>query len=753
MSLENASNKNKKAWNREACIALYCDLQFALFPLGFKAKDELNTEKIPFIKSWQRIKFNELLQRAGKGFHAGRSYSLGNAYGVVLPADIVILDTDPRNYPEGVSDQLERFLAYIGIEKLPPTFTVKTGGVKPGRHYYFRIPSGIVVKTKLQDFPGIDVKRIGGLVVGAGSKNTVTGNYYEVVDDSQIADIPEELLTELRTVDVTRHGNDVEYADEHTQKRFKNFLLNEAAPAISGAGGNATTLQVAFTGRDWGLPEQLTFDLMWEHYNQRCQPVWDQIDMRIIVQNAYKYARKAQGQDNPQTDFADIPAITPDPKEPPTVSPYPKMPPWDIEKKTRTKKPTINNAIKCLTSKFLDEQPNPLYSMFRFNLFSKQVEFVRPAPWHTNEDDKPKNLSDSDIIRLLGYLIRNQRVEFSKETLWIAAYDVARFMAYHPIRDELRALEWDGVARLDYLYSKYCGAEDSLYVRDVSRCTLLSAVKRIFEPGCQQDHVPILEGPQSLGKSSFVRILAGEWYCDFHIDPKNKDTVQLMMDSWIIEASEMAMLTGQRGGDMQSLKAFITRPVDKVRLPYERAVVTLPRQCIFIGTYNVNPDEEGGYFQDATGNRRYWPVVCTKIDTKLLAQDRNQLLAEAYARYMLGEEIYMTDPEVLELARQEQTKRQVTDVWDDAVATWLQERTINDLLPADLTTTIIAEEAIGITVSQMKKQEQMRIAGAMRKAGYISVQRRENGRRKRVWVRKDDPLLDYSEEMFEELGI
>lgn len=211
-----------------------------------------------------------------------------------------------------------------------------------------------------------------------------------------------------------------------------------------------------------------------------------------------------------------------------------------------------------------------------------------------------------------------------------AAVDIAaQENHFHPIRDMLSALKWDGVPRLDRLFVDYLGAEDNEYHRESARLMCTGAVTRVFEPGHKFDFVVILEGAQGLGKSSFIRTLALHWFNELTGDPGDtKGMVELMQGSWILEMGELASMGRAEVNDM---KAFVTRQVDKVRLSYDRRAREYPRQCIFMGSTN-----EKEYLRDTSGGRRWWPIQCNlkgMIDNHRLAREVLQIWAEAVSHY------------------------------------------------------------------------------------------------------------------------
>ncbi len=200
--------------------------------------------------------------------------------------------------------------------------------------------------------------------------------------------------------------------------------------------------------------------------------------------------------------------------------------------------------------------------------------------------------------------------------------------AFHPVREYLDGLKWDGVDRVERLFIDYLGAADTAYHRAAARMMLVAAVCRVFEPGHKFDFAVILEGVQGKRKSTFIRKLGRQWYAeldgDFH---DAKQMIELMQGAWILEIPE---LTGFSKADVRAIKAFMSRQSDRARLAYARRAGSFPRQCIFIGSTN---DRE--YLKDDTGGRRFWPIACEveEIDTETLERLVDQIWAEAFAIY------------------------------------------------------------------------------------------------------------------------
>jgi predicted P-loop ATPase len=252
-----------------------------------------------------------------------------------------------------------------------------------------------------------------------------------------------------------------------------------------------------------------------------------------------------------------------------------------------------------------------------------------------------------------------------------AVQTAARHNAYHPVREYLEGLAWDGTPRIDTWLIVYFTAEDTPYVRAVAPRWLISAVARIYRPGCQADHAPIFEGPQGRLKSSALRTLAvhDAWFADRLSRVGTKDAHQELAGAWIVELAEMDALNKATAS---AKKAFLTERSDRYRPPYGRHVIDRPRQNVFAGT--INPPV-GGYLTDSTGNRRYWPVACLgKIDRDGLERDRDQIWAEAVARFKASAPWHLETMSLEALAAAEQDTRYIVDPWEKPIRKWLGDR-------------------------------------------------------------------------------
>lgn len=269
-----------------------------------------------------------------------------------------------------------------------------------------------------------------------------------------------------------------------------------------------------------------------------------------------------------------------------------------------------------------------------YNEFKSMVDVTGDLPW---KQVKP-GWGDTDISCAKLYFERVYGIwsptKFKDALLAVVSAE----RLYHPIKEYFETLEWDGTERLDTLLIDYLGAEDTQYVRSVTRKTLTAAVARVYEPGIKFDSILVLNGPQGIGKSTLFALLGKQWYSDSLSisDMKDKTAAEKLQGYWILELGELA---GIKKVDVETVKSFVTRTDDKFRQSYGVAVESHPRSCIIVGSTN----SEGGFLRDITGNRRFWPVHVTGSGKHhpWELQDVDQIWAEAIERYRAGEELYL----------------------------------------------------------------------------------------------------------------
>jgi len=331
-------------------------------------------------------------------------------------------------------------------------------------------------------------------------------------------------------------------------------------------------------------------------------------------------------------------------------------------------------------------------------------------------DFVPHAVKDTDLDELQEYLQLAGLATLASGAVRQGVDLRAEKCKFHPVRDYLGALQWDGARRLPTFLAAYFGAELTPYTSAVGEMFLIAMVARIFKPGCQCDYMLVLEGRQGDLKSTACRILGGDYFSDHMPDlSEGKDVSQHLRDKWLLEVSEMHAM-GR--AEASQLKAFLTRQVEIYRPSYGRAQnVHEPRQCVFIGTTN-----KAAYLRDETGGRRFWPVVTTTIDVKALARDRDQLFAEAVHRFRTGAPWWPDKQFELEHIRPRQDDRFEADPWETPIEQYLNEA------DRDRVTISMVANALGIETKKLGTADQRRIIATLERLHWHRGNRTTDGR-------------------------
>lgn len=317
-------------------------------------------------------------------------------------------------------------------------------------------------------------------------------------------------------------------------------------------------------------------------------------------------------------------------------------------------------------------QNDPKLKNIMFNQQLDGMEIKGDVPWQ----HPSKYWRDADDAQLISY-VDSHYGTFSQRNYQIAVTKVTDDRSYHPIREFLDALPaWDGIPRVDTLLIDYLGADNNDYIRAVTCKTLCVAVRRVQEPGVKFDTMPVLNGPQGIGKSTLIAKLAGEWFSDsLNLDDtKDKPAAEKLQGYWILEIGELA---GLRKAEVETLRSFLSRQNDIYRAAFGKRATPHPRQCIFFGTTNA----ESGYLRDTTGNRRFWPVKTpgggTKHSWDITADDVQQIWAEVLEYVKAREKLHLA-PKIEPLAKEEQREALESDEREGLVREYL-----DTLLPED----------------------------------------------------------------------
>ena len=299
-----------------------------------------------------------------------------------------------------------------------------------------------------------------------------------------------------------------------------------------------------------------------------------------------------------------------------------------------TEKGGVRNSIKnCLTV----FQHDPLLSgAIAYNLLTDRTDIVKPIGY----DRSPgTSMTDTDMKYIRLYLEENYNLTSEKKIMDAADLD-AHQNSYHPVRDFLNSLTWDGTERIRYCLHHFLGAEADEYTFQALRLFLLGAIHRAFRPGCKFEGMLCLVGGQGAGKSTFFRLLAGkdEWFSDDLRKLDDDNVYRKLQGHWIIEMSEMIATANAKS--IEEIKSFLSRQKEVYKIPYETHPADRLRQCVFGGTSNAMDFLP----LDRSGNRRFLPVqVCPEQAEVHILEDEaasraylQQVWAEAMTIYRAG---------------------------------------------------------------------------------------------------------------------
>jgi putative DNA primase/helicase len=332
----------------------------------------------------------------------------------------------------------------------------------------------------------------------------------------------------------------------------------------------------------------------------------------------------------------------------------------------------------------------------------------------TRQDGEP--VQDHLESECAIWLDRVYGVTIGSKTAGEAMATVSRRHSYHPVREYLSGLVWDGVPRVGRWVATYLGCAQGRLAEHLGSLWMVQAVARAFQPGCQAKTMLILAGQQDAGKSKALAALCGqEWFSRTRLDLHSKDAFQALEGTWIQEIQE---LDGFRGGDANRVKAFVSGEVDKFRPAYGRNMRRHKRDCVFAGTTN-----ERVFLEDPTGSCRFWPIqVASSIDAEAIARDRDQLWAEAVRLYRDGVEWWL-DKRAADALRAHNEQYQDDPSWMELVAAALEgEETV---------TAAQVFERIGVPVTQQSKSRQRELADVLSRLGWVPCRVRVAGQKLR----------------------
>jgi hypothetical protein len=633
------------------------------------------------------------------------------------PSGIWVLDVDGAKG--------EKSLAELEAKhgKLPDTIVSLTG--KGGRHLLFRY-RGEPIRNRVGDIgAGLDVRSSGGYIIVPPSRHPDTGKQYQWADGLQpdaIADAPAWLI------DLACGKN----RNQRERQSDQRAIGGGAAPSGKPGGAWAekalenecrNVAQATKGGRNDRL-NTAAFNLG--------QLVGSEELERGRVERALMSAALACGlidDDGESAVLATIKSGLDDGELKPRHRPSPEpkasasktgsaggasakreeVPAGDWYERALTG--TKGQVLGILANAMLALREDPAWEgVLAYDEMQATALLCKPVPRFGQLPERgtyPRPIRDDDVILMQEWFQIAGLPTLAKDTLHDAVERRARECGFHPVRDYLSSLRWDGVERLETWLSIYLGAKNTPYTRAIGRMFMVSAVARILQPGCKCDYMMVLEGRQGARKSTACRILGGEWFADTL--PENvasKDAAQHLRGKWVIEAGEMHALSKS---ETTALKAFITRQVENYRPSYGRKEVHEPRQCVFIGTTN-----KAQYLKDETGARRFWPVkvaVVRPINTEMLTAMRDQLFAEAVHWFGADEHWWPDEDFEREHIQPEQDARFEVDAWEDPIRDYLEDK--KKVLVVD-----VARNALNMETAKLGTADQRRITGILERLGW-----------------------------------
>ena len=335
---------------------------------------------------------------------------------------------------------------------------------------------------------------------------------------------------------------------------------------------------------------------------------------------------------------------------------------WTTELELNSKSGDLKATIDNIWI-ILENDPN-LRGKFALNEFAGRGEVLGDLPWSSFK--KRRAWSDNDNHGLYWYFEKVYKITGNGKIDGALSLHSDRHK-FNDVKDFLLSLHWDGVPRLDALFIDYLGASDSPYVRAVTRKAFTAAVARAMDPGCKYDTMLVLSGPQGIGKSTLLDKMSKGWFNDSIRTFEGKEASELIQGVWLVEISELEAF---RSTDVGRIKQFLSLRSDRYRAAYGRHVKEIPRGCIFFGTTNVRE-----YLRDRTGGRRFWPVDTglTKVTKNVwrdLDNELDQVWAEAFMRWKLGETLHIVG-DLEEAAKKEQEAHREVSSLEGVIADFL----------------------------------------------------------------------------------
>lgn len=618
------------------CIAKY----FPVFPVRERTLDDLRKRKRPYIKGWgkEATQDRKQIQRWWKEF----------------PKALVGVPTGKRSGIFAIDlDEYEGLKGHELLQFLPDMPKTLWNITQRGVHLLFKFNEKFPVANSTGVLhAGIDVRGEGGYIIvppsegyrWKGSFKDLAEGPTEIYDrlstiNREVIQSSKEIKPASVVIDALNRLDPADYSGYHEWTRLM-LICHHASGADE---------EVLEAFKAWSQKDELAWN---DNTDQLLEYQWrmahTERENQVSFGSLVYEVKKKHGHYIKATEFDDVEEI----------------------RESRQLQASKNGAIKrnlynmliILEEPEVAGVPNPLANMFRWNELSWKAEFIKDPPWATGKIGKV--FDNQDTTRLLAHISGTLGVDFTVDSALQAVDASARHnFSYHPVRQYLEGLSWDGKPRLGTWLIDYCNTKNNEYNRLVGRKFIIGAVARALCPGSKMDTMLVLEGAQGTRKTTLVQVLAGPWYRSPSLKSlSGAEAVLACLGAWFCEIEEMA---AAKGTSIDFLKKFISSNKDTIRFVYDKVPSDLPRSCVLVGT--MNPLGDNTYIHDSTGGRRFWPVeVLGKIDTLRIEEVRDQLFAEAVAMYNAGEPWHMQESEE-GLAKEVQRARIGTHPWTEMV--------------------------------------------------------------------------------------
>ena len=352
----------------------------------------------------------------------------------------------------------------------------------------------------------------------------------------------------------------------------------------------------------------------------------------------------------------------------------------------------------------------------QLDVFSQRINCIGEAPFARTDGCWGSN----DTTKLSSWLSAKYKVASTLGEIDKFVHAIAADNPFHPVKNYLDSLVWDGTERLGHFLDDVFGAGDSEYHQKIGAGFFVGAVTRIFNPGAQVDSMLILDGAGGYGKSQSLAALVPErsWYVDMTLEFGGQEFTRMLFGKWIVDMSEG---TSMKKSDADRIKATITKMVDTDRPLYSSHTVDYPRQCVFVSTAN---DFE--ISDDFAMKRRMWLVECKMANPEFVRLNRDQLWAEAVVKYQSGVKYWDVSRELIEKAHE---NRVVHDSWEEDITEWVVGR-------VTVTVKSIEIDCLGLEPNQRNSLTQFRVRKCLKAMGWATDVIKESGKSKRAWRKK-----------------